>query len=136
MGLSLKSEDRPQDLKAWREVWCKPSAGAAEWYRRAAERGRPSAQWYVGDMHATGRWAAQDDVEAVTWFRKAAEQGHILAQTHLWGMYSRGRGVEQDDVEALKWCRLAANQGDAFAQCALGLCMKRVEESRRMMQKP
>ena len=72
-------------------------------------------------MHATGRWAAQDDVEAVTWFRKAAEQGHILAQTHLWGMYSRGRGVEQDDVEALKWCRLAANQGDAFAQCALGV---------------
>ena len=121
MGLSLKSEDRPQDLKAWREVWCKPSAGAAEWYRRAAERGRPSAQWYLGDMHATGRWAAEDDVEAVTWFRKAAEQGHILAQTHLWGMYSRGRGVAQDDVAALKWCRLAANQGDAFAQCALGV---------------
>lgn len=121
MGLSLKSEDRPQDLTAWHEVWCKPSAGAAEWYRRAAERGRPSAQWYLGDMHATGRWAAQDDVEAVTWFRKAAEQGHILAQTHLWGMYSRGRGVAQDDVAALKWCRLAANQGDAFAQCALGV---------------
>ena len=121
MGLSLKSEDRPQDLTAWREVWCKPSAGAAEWYRRAAERGRPSAQWYLGDMHATGRWAAQDDVEAVTWFRKAAEQGHILAQTHLWGMYSRGRGVAQDDVAAVKWCRLAANQGDAFAQCALGV---------------
>ena len=121
MGLSLKSEDRPQDLKAWREVWCKPSAGAAEWYRRAAERGRPSVQWYLGDMHATGRWAAQDDVEAVTWFRKAAEQGHILAQTHLWGMYSRGRGVAQDHVAAVKWCRLAANQGDAFAQCALGV---------------
>ena len=121
LGLSLKREERPQDLKAWRHVWCKPSAEAAKWYRKAAEQGRPSAQWYLGDMYATGRWVAQDDVEALKWFRKAAEQGHILAQTHLWGMYSRGRGVAQDDVEAVKWCRLAASQGDAFAECALGV---------------
>ena len=124
-GLSLKREERPQDLKAWREAWCKPSAGAADWYRRAAEQGRPSAQWYLGDMHATGRWVAQNDVEAVKWFLTAAERGHILAQTHLCGMYSRGRGVAQDDVEALKWCLLATNQGDAFAQCAVGvMCEK------------
>ena len=125
LGLSLKREERPQGLKAWWHVWCKPSAEAAEWYRKAAEQGRPSAQWYLGDMYATGRWVEQDDVEAVQWFRKAAEQGHILAQTHLWGMYSRGRGVAQDDVEASKWCRLAANQGDAFAQCALGVMLEK-----------
>ncbi len=48
---------------------------AANWYRKAAERGYAEAQYRLGQMLATGQGIRQDDTEAANWYRKAAEQG-------------------------------------------------------------
>src|ERR1700686_5757150 len=53
---------------------------AANWYRKAAERGYAEAQYRLGQMLAIGQGIPQDDAGAANWYRKAAEQGVVLAQ--------------------------------------------------------
>jgi hypothetical protein len=65
---------------------------AAEWYRRAAERGNPDAQFSLGVMYEDGRGVPQSDSEAVAWYRRAADQGYAPAQCSLGWMHLNGRG--------------------------------------------
>ena len=96
-------------------------AKAARWYRMAAERGNPDAQYNLGYMYEHGEGVLQDFSEAARWYRLAAEQGDNDAQTNLGYMYDHGDGVPQDYAEALRWYRLAAEQGNYGAQNGLGL---------------
>lgn len=89
----------------------------AEFY---AEKGRPSAQIFLGDMHSKGFGTAENDDEAVKWYKLAAEQGDGRAQYALGSMYNNGCGVRQDKAEAFRLCRLSAEQGYAPAQLQLG----------------
>ena len=43
-------------------------AGAAKWYRRAAERGDAAAQTKLGRIYLLGLGVLKDDAEAVHWF--------------------------------------------------------------------
>ena len=58
-------------------------AEAANWFRKAAERGYAEAQYRLGQMLAIGQGIRQDNTEAVNWYRKAAEQGVARAQYNL-----------------------------------------------------
>jgi TPR repeat protein len=87
-------------------------AEAVKWYRKAAEQGNASAQYYLGFMYANGEGVPQDDAEAEKWHRKAAEQGFSFAQVGLGMMYLSGEGVPEDDVAAYAWFSVAAASGD------------------------
>jgi TPR repeat protein len=96
-------------------------AEAAEWYRRAAERGHANAGLNLGVMYASGRGVPRDLAEAARWFRKAAERGDVHAQANLGYMHDHGTGVSQDRAEALRWYRMAADQGHTMARRMLGV---------------
>ena len=64
-------------------------AKAADWYRRAAERGYAPAQHSLAQLYAAGLGVAQDDVEAFVWFRLAAKRGHAHAVDGLNALIAR-----------------------------------------------
>ena len=74
---------------------------AAEWYRRAAERGHIDAQYNLGCMYLRGEGVPSDPMEGLRWLRCAADQGDgqtlgFLAEVHRNGYY----GVPSDLEEA------------------------------------
>ena len=93
---------------------------ARKWYRRAAEKGNPEAQFKLAQ---NTRWSSigPDEKESLIWLEKAAEQGHTDAQIHLAGRYWRGeRGANQDHEKAIYWFKKAAIHGSVGSQKALG----------------
>ena len=50
---------------------------------KAAERGDPDAQNYLGWMYSHGSGVRRNKVEAIKWYRKAAEQGDSEAKQAL-----------------------------------------------------
>ena len=93
---------------------------AAKWFRKAAEQGGASAQYFLGRACWSGDGVPQDQAEAMKWFRLAAAQDLPEAQVRLGLAYERGLGSPKDTVEAARWYRMAAERGNADAQCALG----------------
>lgn len=92
---------------------------AAQWYRRAADQGHPSAQNDLGFLYMKGRGVVQSHTEAARLFRAAAEQGHAIAQYNLAVLYEHGTGVTQSLVQAFDWYRRAARQNHLKAQTKL-----------------
>jgi TPR repeat protein len=87
-------------------------AEAVKWYRKAAEQGEASAQFYLGLMYAKGQGVKQDYAEAVKWYRKAAEQGEAIAQFNLGVKYHRGEGLTKNLLAAYAWYTIAAANGN------------------------
>ena len=87
-------------------------ATALQLLRPLADKGDPSAQYYLGAMYDLGEGVPQDYAAAASWYRKAAEQGHSRAQYFLAGMYAVGRGVPRSDVQAYMWCDVAAPRSE------------------------
>jgi TPR repeat protein len=56
---------------------------AVSWFRRAADRGDPPAQFTMGTLYANGRGVQQDPVQAHLWFTLAASGGHRAAAANL-----------------------------------------------------
>jgi TPR repeat protein len=82
---------------------------AAEWYRKAAEKGNVAGQVHLAALYRDGgKGFARDMVQAAAWYRSAAEQGDAGAQGTLGLLYSVGQGVPHNDVEAYYWLDLAA----------------------------
>src|ERR1700691_383853 len=52
-------------------------AGAAKWYRLAAEQGSANAQRNLGFMYRKGEGVPHDDIEAARWYRLAEEQRRL-----------------------------------------------------------
>jgi TPR repeat protein len=73
-----------------------------------AERGRATAQAYLGYQYQYGLGVPKSYEEAAIWYICAAEQGEPSAQFFLGQLYDRGQGVPEDPVEAEKWLDLAA----------------------------
>jgi len=93
---------------------------AANYYRKAAEKGHADAQNNLGLMYLHGEGLEKNHTEALNWLRKAAEQDCEWAQFNLGTMYQKGEGVEKNYTEAIKWYRKAAEQGLTMAQYTLG----------------
>jgi TPR repeat protein len=81
----------------------------ADRYQRAAERGDPTAQMYMGAIFSSGLGRPQSDRDAFLWFSRAAEAGNSQAQLILSGLYAIGRGVRTSNVDAYKWAQIAAS---------------------------
>jgi TPR repeat protein len=92
-------KDAPQDYKL-----------AAEWYRRAADKGDVAGEVHLADLYRDGRGKAfpRDIAQAAEWYRKAAEQGDTGAQGTMGVLYSMGQGVPRSDPDAYYWFDLAA----------------------------
>jgi len=56
---------------------------ALKHYQRAAQLGRPAAQFSIGWLYDKGEGVKQDYVKARSWFLKAALQGHAGSQNSL-----------------------------------------------------
>ena len=68
----MAGDGGPQDL-----------AGAATWFRRAAERGVVDAQYNLGLMYESGRGVARNPREALRWYGRAAQAGDAGARERL-----------------------------------------------------
>jgi TPR repeat protein len=90
-------------------------------FRKLAEQGNSSAQFYLGEMYRVGQGVHKDEQQSAAWFSKSAEQGNPDAQRKLGLMYILGTGVPQDEQQAVAWFRKAAERGDAVAQHAIGM---------------
>jgi TPR repeat protein len=83
---------------------------AAEWYRKAADKGDLAGEMHLAALYRDGgKGFPRDMVQAAAWYRKAAEQGDVTAQATLGLLYSLGQGVPKSDVEAYFWIDLAAS---------------------------
>jgi TPR repeat protein len=94
---------------------------AAEWYRKAAERGIVTAQVDLAYLYKLGKGVQRDYFEAAKWFRRAAEQGDPIAQNTIGYMQCQGEGVSRDYRQAADWIQRAAEQNYALAQLNLGV---------------
>ena len=80
---------------------------AADWYRRAADRGSALAMTRLASLREQGLDSTADLSEAAVWYRRAAELGDSEAQAKVAALYAEGRGVERNPVEALIWAHAA-----------------------------
>jgi len=90
-------------------------AAAANWYRKAAEKGNTDAQVNLAVMYAEGRGVELNGLNAARWYRKAAEAGNVIAQYNLAVMYHLGQGISKSYDDAIDWYEKAARQGNANA---------------------
>jgi len=77
---------------------------AAEWYRRAADRGHADAQYNLGFMYLLGQGVPSDPKEGLRWLLSAADQGDEASFRLLADLYRDGHyGVPLDPAEAERW---------------------------------
>lgn len=98
---------------------------AMKWYKKAAEQGHVTAQFYLGLIYERGIGAdrlERKPEEAEKWIRKAAEQGVGFAKCWM-GYYCMGNGVTipKNEEEAVQWYLQAAADGSKEACFRLGL---------------
>jgi len=96
---------------------------AADWYKRLAKTGDPSAQSSLGLMYARGYGVSKNLAEAHRWWNFAAAQNDPGAQFNLGLTYVQGEGVAADPVRAARWFGEAARRGHVQAQYNLGLML-------------
>jgi TPR repeat protein len=85
---------------------------AAYWYRQAADKGHPEAQFNLGRLYASGQGVKKDEEQAARWVSASATQGYAPAMANLGGRYASGTGVAKDDKRAYFWLTLAFLHGD------------------------
>jgi TPR repeat protein len=86
------------------------SPRAARWYKRAADKGYPKAQYNLGVMYSEGDGVAKDRCMTAKLYRAAAIQNLIEAQYDLACMLYYGDGVPKDQTQALHWWEIVAKQ--------------------------
>ena len=94
---------------------------AADWYKKAAEKGSAIGQQHLGHFYQAGRGVPLDYQKALEWFTKAHEQGNTEATGDLATMYLMGLGVDRDCEKALALSREAAEGGSQFGMYLLGV---------------
>jgi TPR repeat protein len=109
-------------------IYCqgaKPQYGEAlKWFKLAADKGHPNAQFNLGQMYRLGQGMAKNQTEAVRWYRAAANQGFADAQLRLGIAYEEGDGVARNLTEAARLYRLSItnpHHGDGLAEAQFSL---------------
>lgn len=81
-------------------------------FRKAAEQGDPSAQFYLGHAHFMQAHETTGDYEiGLTWIRKAAAQNLDQALSLLGYLHKCGEAVPHDLAASRNWYLKAAEQG-------------------------
>ena len=83
-------------------------ATAAQWWKKAAEKGNARAQNGLGVLYRDGDLGEPDPKQAAYWFHRSAENGYAFAMFSLGILYRDGEGVPRDDIEAYKWFDIAS----------------------------
>ena len=96
---------------------------AALWFRQAADRGIPEAQYNLSLAYELGQGVGKDEPAAQRWYRQAATQGYGRARFNLALMLKEGRGSPVDVAAALTFYRAGAEQNFAPAQNNLGILL-------------
>ncbi len=94
------------------------------WYLKAAEQGRSSAQFYVGYYYASGYGVKKDVNLAFEWYSKSAEQKNPAALNNLAICYEYGKGSEIDLEKAVHYYEESAKLGNITAQKNLAICYR------------
>ena len=96
-----------------------------KWYRLAAEKGDPIAQYVLADGYRKGKKCNenyilyQDDVLALKWYRLLAEQGFLDAMFKIAEILHAPRsngGVPRDAMEAYRWAKIVAIRGSRLME--------------------
>jgi TPR repeat protein len=90
-------------------------AAAAEYYRQAADRSYPPAQYNLARLYKNGEGVTQNSKMAFSLFFKAASTGHASSQNQLGVAYALGQGVPKNLVSAYMWFNIAAGNGTKVA---------------------
>lgn len=96
-GVELLRSQSPRD-----------QAEALPMLEKAAAKGSPVVQYWLGHAYAVGKGTEADPVVAAEWLRKSAAQSYMPAQFALAGLIEQGNGVRKDEAEALRLYELAA----------------------------
>jgi TPR repeat protein len=88
---------------------------AVQRFERLAAAGNAEAQFFLGQMSATGRGVPKDAGKAFYWYDRSAQGGYLEGQAAVGSAYLRGLGVERNLVQAAHWSRLAAERGHGGA---------------------
>lgn len=98
---------------------------ALYWYRKAAEKNYPLAQFNIGVYYRDGKGVPKDTLEALSWFRRAADQGYPPAQWSVGMCFEWGVGLPAPDfVQAFRWFQRSAEAGCAIAQYSMAHCYR------------
>ncbi|MFC1813787.1 tetratricopeptide repeat protein, partial [Thermodesulfobacteriota bacterium] len=103
---------------------------AAQWYRKAAEKGHFRAQNNLGRMYLEGRGVKRDYQKAMAWFGKASK-GYRYGHFNLGRMYEYGWGVPKDERKADEHFRKFGDYEKEFRKWA----KKGNKEAQQMMKK-
>ena len=93
-----------------------------KWYKKAAEKGYPTAQYQLGLIYYNGDGVPRNDAEAVKYFTMASQNKELIkdalssAYTYLAQCYRFGRGVAADERKADEYTSKAAELGDPDAR--------------------
>ncbi len=95
---------------------------AIAWWKDAAMKGNPNAQYRLGVAYSDGVARdkeviiARDFDEAAKWYTMSAELGDERAQFDLGALYDNGAGVKRDYEQAAKWYLASAERGHMASQ--------------------
>lgn len=89
---------------------------AVRWYRLAAAKNHPEAQYALARAYALGRGVPQDKGQSLNWLKSAAGLDYEPAMLDLAELFDSGRGLEQDPMKATALIERAATFGNPDAQ--------------------
>jgi TPR repeat protein len=85
---------------------------AAYWYRLAAGKGHPEAEFNLARLYSGGKGVKRDAEQAARWVSASATQGYAPAMAELGTRFATGNGVAKNDQRAYFWLTLAFLHGD------------------------
>lgn len=94
--------------KGYKAFLSRDFAKAAQWWKKAADKGHARAQNGLGVLYRDGDLGKPDPKQAAYWFHRSAENGYAFAMFSLGILYRDGEGVPRDDIEAYKWFDIAS----------------------------
>ncbi len=72
---------------------------AADWIRRAADKGQPEAMFMMGDLTFRGIGMPADPGQTAHWYELASDKGFVKAKVNLAECYELGKGGVQRDFD-------------------------------------
>jgi TPR repeat protein len=89
---------------------------AIKWLKKAAEQGKPIAQYNLAKTYEMGWGVSKDYTEAIKWYEKAVFSGEKEGSTKLVDFYLNGKGVKKDIFMAYVWLLVECNGIDGDSE--------------------
>jgi len=100
---------------------------AAQWFKKAADKGNLSGVYYYGYLLFKGMGVAQDKATGINLLTQASKRGLVAADNMLGQIYYEGDGTDKNIEKALKHLKKAAIARKGDSQFLLAQCYKNGE---------